>query len=342
MGDGSLIEMTFGEVMDDIRAGARDAAERADVPFLSEAEMKHIFEIVTTPGNAVGVRLGDEIVSTSDSGSEKLSAYCMIPIEKSVQALIHERVLGGDSVDIGFADYNYKTVKGVAEREANVLRNAVERAVMPIFYGAMTNLGFYTYPDGPVPNWAELLPQGKIAEALKAQEDAARHAVRDIVYVAERMYEAGADGFNLDTSGAAGDADFLAALRACEEITKRFPGMGVEVGMAGEFVLGMHGKVEYNGTRLAGLYPHEQVKLVEQAGASIFGAVVNTNCNESFAWNIARVCTFIKPCVDAATIPVHANVGMGVGGIPMCQTLPHDVVCKADKILVEICKIDGY
>ena len=58
--------------------------------------------------------------------------------------------------------------------------------------------------------------------------------------------------------------------------------MPVEIGMAGEFVLGMHGKLKYNGTRLAGLYPHKQVKLVEEAGASIFGAVVNTNRNKSF------------------------------------------------------------
>ena len=33
---------------------------------------------------------------------------------------------------------------------------------MPLFYGAMPNLGFYTKPDGPVDNWAVLLPEGKI------------------------------------------------------------------------------------------------------------------------------------------------------------------------------------
>jgi dimethylamine--corrinoid protein Co-methyltransferase len=146
---------------------------------------------------------------------------------------------------------------------------------------------------------------------------------------------------NLDSSGAAGDADFLAALKATEIIRERFPDMGVELGMAGEFVLGMHGKLTYDGVRLAGLYPHKQVKLVEKAGASIFGAVVNTNCSQSFAWNIGRVCTFIKACVEAADIPVHANVGMGVCGMPMCEIIPTDIVCRVDKALVEICKIDG-
>jgi len=39
--------------------------------------------------------------------------------------------------------------------------------------------------------------------------------------------------------------------------------------MSGEFVLGMHGGVAYDGTRLAGLYPHQQVKLAEKAGVTI-------------------------------------------------------------------------
>jgi dimethylamine--corrinoid protein Co-methyltransferase len=192
-----------------------------------------------------------------------------------------------------------------------------------------------------VDNWAVLLPEGKIKEAMAAQEEAVEHAVKDIVFVAEQMNDVGADGFQLDTSGAAGDADFLVALLACEEIKRKFPDMGVEIGMAGEFVLGMHGKLKYKDVRLAGLYPHHQVKLVEQAGASIYGAVVNTNCNMSFPWNIARVCTFIKACSEVATIPVHANVGMGVCGIPMCENAPADIVSRADKCLIEICKIDG-
>lgn len=83
--------------------------------------------------------------------------------------------------------------------------------------------------------------------------------------------------------------------------------------MAAEFVLGMHGKVTYQGTRLAGLYPHEQVKLVEVAGAHVFGPVVNTNTRRSTAWNVSKAVTFVKACSEAATIPAHANVGIGVG-----------------------------
>lgn len=342
MGDGSVVYMTEVEIREDIAAGVEDAATRGKIPPLSTEEIQRIYEIVTMPGNVVGVEPGQEIVSTSDSGSDKVGAKCGVPVERTTQAVIHERVLGCDSVDIGFRDYNYKTAKGVVEHEAYAVRGALNITTMPIFYGAMTNLGFYTKPDGPVENWAELLPQGRIEEAFKAQEEAVEHAVRDVVYVAEQMNAAGADAMNLDTSGAGGDADFLAALKATEIITERFPDLAVEIGMAGEFVLGMHGKLKYDGVRLAGLYPHQQVKLVEKVGASIFGAVVNTNCNMSFAWNIARVCTFMKACVDVANIPVHANVGMGVCGIPMCEIIPSDSVSRADKCMVEICKIDGY
>ncbi len=47
--------------------------------------------------------------------------------------------------------------------------------------------------------------------------------------------------------------------------------------MASEFVLGMHGRLEFDGVRLAGLWPHDQLRVVEQAGATIFGPCVNVN-----------------------------------------------------------------
>ena len=87
--------------------------------------------------------------------------------------------------------------------------------------------------------------------------------------------------------------------------------------MASEFVLGMHGELEYDGVRLAGLWPAAQMKLAAKAGASIFGPAVNVNTGKTVAWNVARTCTIVKPCTDAAEIPVHLNGGMGVGGVPM-------------------------
>lgn len=341
MGDGSIVYMTAEEIRADIDAGVEDAVKRGKVEPLTREEKDKIFDIVTMPGGIVGVHPRDAVVTSNDSGSDKISTKCGIPVERSVNAMIHERVLGGDSVDIGYSDYNYKTVKGVAMREAAVLKHALSKTTMPIYYGAMPNLGFYTKPDGPVENWAVLLPEGKVEEALAAQEEAVKYSVADITFVARQMYDAGADGIELDTCGAAGDADFLAALLATEKIVEECPDMPVIMGMAGEFVLGMHGRLKYDGIRLAGLYAHKQVALAEKAGASIFGAVVNTNCNATFPWNIARVCTFVKETTATANIPVHVNAGMGVGGIPMCENLPVDVVTRADRCLIEIGKADG-
>ena len=64
----------------------------------------------------------------------------------------------------------------------------------------------------PCPNPGDLLPKGKIAEARASYEEQIEHAVKDMVYVASRMYEAGADGINFDTTAAAGDAEFCATL----------------------------------------------------------------------------------------------------------------------------------
>ena len=41
--------------------------------------------------------------------------------------------------------------------------------------------------------------------------------------------------------------------------------------MSGEFVLGMHGRLDDDGVRLAGLYAHDQAKVVEKAGGPFSG-----------------------------------------------------------------------
>lgn len=341
MGDGFRVEMTAEEIRADIVTGTEDAVKRGKIPALTEAEQEHLFAIIIMGGNIVGVEFGQEIVSTSDSAGHKMSYDANATMDRTTAIVVHERAWGNDSVDLGHIDYCYKAVKPVLHNEAAQMQLALHQTVMPLFYGGMTNLGFYTKPDGPVDNWAELLPMGKIDEARTAQEEAVEHAIKDIVYVAEGMYKVGADGMNFDTCGAGGDADFLAALRGVEVISQKFPDFGIEMGMAGEFVLGMHGRLAYEGQRLAGLFPHQQVKLCEKAGAHIFGGVVNTNTSKSLPWNLARVCTFLKACTEAAAIPVHANVGMGVCGVPMSNNPPIDAVSRVDKALVEIAHVDG-
>jgi dimethylamine--corrinoid protein Co-methyltransferase len=193
-----------------------------------------------------------------------------------------------------------------------------------------------------VVNPADLLPLGKIDEAQQAYEQMAEYAIKDMVYVGSELYEkAGADGINFDTTAASGDAEFYAALKAVEILHDKYPAMGIEMGMSGEFILGMHAEIEYDGVRLAGLYPHDQVKLAKKAGVTIFGPAINIATNESLPWNLARSIVFTKACSEASEIPVHANLGMGVGGVPLTLTPPLDALSRASKAHVELCRLDG-
>jgi len=340
MGDGYLEEMTSEEVVSDIQAGTEDAASKGRIPPLTEDEMARLYEICTMPAKFVCVERGREVVLTYDGGTNKIMRLG-IPSGRVSSLQIYERLMGADTGELSHLDYSYKPVKPIVHEEQHDMEDALHCTVLPLFYGAMPNLGLYTQPDGPVPNPAELLPQGRIAEARQCTEETIELAIKDMVYVASRMYEAGADGVNFDTTGAAGDGDFLATLKAVETLKKTYPDLCIEVGMAGETVLGMHGELFYEGVRLAGLRPHEQVKLVEKAGGTIFGPAINTNTSKSLAWNLSRAVTYTKACVAAATIPVHANVGMGVGGIPMHEVPCPDAVSRVSVALAEIGGMDG-
>ena len=212
---------------------------------------------------------------------------------------------------------------------------------IPLIYGAQPNLGLYYQPDGPYPNFAELMPLGKIDEARKAQEEAAEALKDDMIFVGKRMNEMGCEGLNFDTAGSAGDADFYATLEAVRELKKSCPNMSLIVGMASEFVLGMHGKMSFDGQQLAGMFPNQQVKIVEAAGADIFGPAVNVNTSRTVPWNLSKAVTFVKSAVEEASIPVHPNVGMGVCGIPMMVETPIDCVTRVAKALALIGNADG-
>jgi dimethylamine--corrinoid protein Co-methyltransferase len=221
------------------------------------------------------------------------------------------------------------------------MKEAQERVTIPVHYGAQPDLGRYSEPEGPCGNWSELLPAMRIDDARAAQEAAVELAVDDMLYVAGQMWEAGADGINFDTAGAGGDADFLATLLAVERLRAKYPDMGIMVGMSGELVLGTHGQLEYKGARLAGLKPAGQLEVVQQAGATVFGPAVNVNTSRTIAWNVARALTFMKPCMSLAKIPVHANVGMGVGGVPMNAFAPVDAISRCSRACVDILRLDG-
>lgn len=339
-GDGYKVELSADEVLEDIRIGTQDAAERAGIEPLDEAEIQHIFDLYENTDNIVGVEAGKEVCMSYDGLPSKIRrAHVIISRIQSLQ--VFERAMGADSLELAHIDYSYKPVKPIVGFELAELDLLLNATVAPVFYGAMPNLGLYSQPDGPCPNPADLLPMGKISEAKQAYEEAVEYAVEDMVYVGSQMYENGADGINIDTVGAAGDADFLAALKATEILKEKYPDMAIEMGMAGEFVLGMHGEMEYKGTRLAGLYPQDQVRMAQEAGATIFGPAINIVTSESLPWNVARSVTFTKACSEVSEIPIHANLGMGVCGIPLSLTVPVDALSRATKAHVEICRLDG-
>ncbi|MBN1426503.1 [dimethylamine--corrinoid protein] Co-methyltransferase [Candidatus Fermentibacteria bacterium] len=346
MGDGERVWMAIEQAREDVALGSQDAGKKGNIAELCAEDQERLLAILAEPGRIVSVSPGEEVVVTDDGAALILCSGSTdggsgLAIDRQPAILAYERTFAPDTVSTGIHDYSFKPVKAIMSNERQAYASTVLLTTAPLFYGSQPNLGLYFQPDGPHPNPAELLPKGDVQGARQSQEEAAAHLTRDMVFVGESLYEMGCEGLNFDTAGSAGDADFYAALMAIEQLKMSAPNMAIEVGMAGEFVLGMHGQIVYRGERLAGMFPHQQVKMAEAAGADIFGPAVNVNTSRSFAWNLARAVTFVKATVEAAGIPVHANVGMGVCGVPMCVETPIDCVTRTTKALVQIGKIDG-
>ena len=333
MGDGSAVEMTRDELCADIEDGAERGARRAKAAALGSDEIDHLVDIFASSARMTGVPVGDEVVLSCD-GTMDLRAG-------KLDALSQAELAGGDLCELALEDYSYKAVKTIVPTEQRRMQDAQYRLTIPVQYGAQADLGRYSVPDGPVPNWSQLLPEARVDEARAAQEEAVSESEGDMFRIGEAMWEAGTDGIDFDTAGAAGDADFLAVLKTVRRLRAAFPDLSIEVGMASEFVLGMHGELEFEGKRLAGLWPVDQLRVVQEAGATIFGPAVNINTGRTVAWNVARAIAIIRPCMDVATIPVHVNAGMGVGGVPMHPCPPIDAVSRTSRAFVEVLRADG-
>ncbi len=346
MGDGERVTMSKDRVKADLEAGTRDAAQRAQIQPLAPDELEQMLDMFADPSRTVSVIPGEEVVVTDDAVCtlfylDQDNSGQGIPMSRIQSVLAYERACAADTVSIGHTDYSYKQVKPIINFEKQEYHSASQMTTAPFFYGAQPNMGLYFQPDGPYPNPADLLPQGEIMQAQESQEEAAEHLKKDMVFIAKNLFEVGCEGINFDTAASAGDADFYAALEAVRHLKNTYPTMAIEVGMSSEFVLGMHGEIQFEGKPLAGMYPHEQVKVVEAAGADIFGPAINVNSSESVPWNLSRAVTFVKATVDVASIPVHPNVGMGVCGVPIFEVPPIDAVTRAAKSLVQIGKADG-
>jgi dimethylamine---corrinoid protein Co-methyltransferase len=345
MGDGYSVEMTADEVREDLIAGSADAARRGKIEPLAADDLAYLYEMFLAPSRIWGVTRGKEAIVTKDGStnslySAQLSSGVGLPLSREQAFRTFERAFGFDTMEVGHTDYSVKPAKPIVTLEQNHVEAALQTTIIPVFYGFMPNLGLYYRPDGPFANPSDLLPRGQIAEARAATEEALETCYEDVVWMTGKMDEVGCDGINYDTTASTGDGEFLAVLRAVEWAAAH-TSMAIEVGMAAECVLGFHGELSYNGKRLAGMWPHQQMKVVEEAGAHLFGPVVNTNSRRSTPWNLSRAITFVKACTAEAQIPIHPNVGMGVGGVPMFECPPIDVVTRCSAAMVEIGGADG-
>jgi dimethylamine--corrinoid protein Co-methyltransferase len=346
MGDGERVKMSSSEIRDELRQGTQNAAEMARIPELPDDEIEQLFEIIAEPGRVVSVPHGHELIVTDDGiaecfGGSEPDGGSGVPISRLSSVLAYERGLAADTASLGHEDYSFKPVKAVIDSELQSYYNLSMLTTVPLFYGSQPNMGLYFQPDGPFPNPADLLPMGKIKEAQETQERAADQLCADMVTIGKSLNDMGCEGFNFDTAGSTGDAEFYATLKAARKLKQHAPNMAIIIGMASEFVLGMHGEISFDDQQLAGLFPHEQVKLAESVGADIFGPAINVVTSKSFPWNLAKAVTMVKETVAEAEIPVHPNVGMGVCGIPMLLEVPIDCVSRVSKALTLIGKADG-
>ena len=149
MGDGSAVFLSEAEIRQDLEDGMLDAADRGKIPELTDDEMERLYQIITDPQKTVSIERGNEVVMTFDAGTLKLPVRAGLPVDRMTTVLTHERVLCSDTMEIGNADYSYKQLKNIVREEASSMEFTQLNCIIPVFYGAMPNLGLYTKPDGP-------------------------------------------------------------------------------------------------------------------------------------------------------------------------------------------------
>ena len=188
MGDGRRVELPAEKIKQDILAGSQDAADRGKIPELSPDELEHLFEIFADPNRIVAVASGEEVVTTDDSASliligDQADGGVGLPLSRLQSILTYERTCCADTAGIGHHDYSCKPIKPIINYEKQAYYSISQVATIPLIYGTQPNLGLYFRQDGPYPNPSELLPSGKINEAMAAQEEAAEHLKNDLILI---------------------------------------------------------------------------------------------------------------------------------------------------------------
>ena len=225
--------------------------------------------------------------------------------------------------------------------EQHHVEAACNTTILPIFYGFMPNLGLYFQPDGPFPNPSDLLPRGQIEEARAATGRGDRHPRRG-PQVDDRH-----DGRRR------GRRDQLRhhRLDRRRRVPRHPAGRRVGVAEHRRWRRGRHGgrdgarlprraRVRRRTSGRPVAAPADEARRAGRRRPSSARSSTPTRGKTS-PWNIARSVTFVKACTKDATIPIHPNVGMGVGGVPSFEVPPADVVTRASAAMIEVGGADG-
>ena len=334
MGDGSLVRMTRAEIEADIHAGVEAGAKRAKVEPLGDDEIAHLLDIFASRARFSAVDIGDEVILTSDGAGSQDAGSRINDLQ------IYEQIVCTDTVELYHHDYSFKAVKPILPYEQETMRQAQLLLTVPLRYGAMPDLGRYTSPTGR----AQLVgaaAAGPHRRGARGPGRGRRGSPPRTSCTSPRACTRPAPTASTSTRWGRPATPTSWPPSRRSRHPRPLPGLGIQFGMASEFVLGMHGELEYDGVRLAGLWPPTSCGWRPEAGATVFGPAINVNTGKTLAWNSARALTIVKPCMAAATIPVHLNVGMGVGGVPMHVSPPLDAVSRASRACVDILQLDG-
>lgn len=106
MGDGEITYMTKDEIREDVLAGMDDAVTKGKSEPMSQNDVDYMVEILTDENKIVGVEPGYEGVTVFDAGTLKVPVRSGVPVDRSTDILIHERVLMSDAMELCHPNYS--------------------------------------------------------------------------------------------------------------------------------------------------------------------------------------------------------------------------------------------
>jgi dimethylamine--corrinoid protein Co-methyltransferase len=122
-GDGTLVEMTETQLMEDLIAGTQDAADRGRIDAVTQDELDHMADIFKCTHRVVGVDPGFECVLSYDGSPIKM-LRTNVTSDRILALSIYEKLMGADTLEMGFVDYSYKPIKPILAFEEPLIEGA--------------------------------------------------------------------------------------------------------------------------------------------------------------------------------------------------------------------------